>query len=65
VAVVLAAANEGELLDIETELRLDGVPHRAIREPDPPHNGALVAIGIVPAERRSLPRFLSKLPLLR
>lgn len=64
-AVVLAARDEQHLLEIETLLLRDGVRHAAIREPDFPYLNAITAIGIVPIRRRELPKWISKLPLLR
>lgn len=63
VAVALAARNEAHLRRIEARLRWERVPHIAIREPDPPWCGALMAIGIVPGPRRL--ESLKGLPLLR
>lgn len=63
-AVVLGATGD-RLLALERELAAAGVPHAAIREPDPPHHGALLAIGVRPAPRASLRRHLGALPLLR
>lgn len=64
-ALVLAAENESELAKLEFSLIEAGATYRAIREPDPPHNGALMAIGLAPLLKRSLPKFMKKLPLLR
>ncbi|MFV8749694.1 peptidyl-tRNA hydrolase [Nannocystaceae bacterium ST9] len=54
VAVALAARDEVHLESLEQALRRLDIPHRAIREPDPPWNGALMAIGIVPVADRSI-----------
>lgn len=62
-ALVVSAANEAELLKHEDELLRLGVPIASIREPDAPYCGALMAIGIRPMPKRSLPKFLKKLPL--
>jgi peptidyl-tRNA hydrolase len=56
IAVALAARDEPHLASLELELRRLGIPHRAIREPDTPWNGALMAIGIVPIADRALVR---------
>jgi peptidyl-tRNA hydrolase len=64
-AVVLTARNEAELVELERRLDLAGVAHVAIREPDAPYNGQLMAIGCVPARKEVLRRHLSSLPLLR
>jgi hypothetical protein len=63
-AVVLAATT-AELDELERRLALAGIAHVAIREPDPPWDGALCAIGLVPvADRAVVRRLLSSLPLL-
>lgn len=66
-AVALAVRDESELLRIEDRLRFYEIPHRAIREPDAPWCGQLMAIGVVPMARdeRSLRRVLQRLPLLK
>lgn len=65
-AVALAAASEDELAAIERELVARGIPHRAIREPDPPWNGALMAIGITPvADRAAVRPVTGRLHLIR
>jgi hypothetical protein len=51
---------------LEEKLRRLSIPHRAIREPDAPWNGALMAIGIEPVtDRNILKKVTSSLPLLR
>jgi peptidyl-tRNA hydrolase len=62
-AVVLGSS-AGGLLALERALVAAGVPHVAVREPDPPYAGALLAIGLPPAPRASLRRHLGKLRLL-
>jgi hypothetical protein len=64
-AVALAVPDEAALLRLEQELIAAGVAHRAIREPDAPYNGALMAIGIVPQPREPLRPLLGKLTLLK
>lgn len=64
-AVVLGVENEAKLLALERDLILLNIPHRAIREPDPPFNGALTAIGIVPAPKPSVKHAVSNLKLLK
>jgi peptidyl-tRNA hydrolase len=54
IAVALAAVDEAQLVAVERALRRLGIPHRAIREPDPPWNGSLMAIGIEPVAERAL-----------
>jgi hypothetical protein len=63
-AVALHASPE-ELGALERELRWHGVAHAAIREPDPPWCGALMAIGVTPARDRRVRRLLAHLPLVR
>ena len=64
-AVVLAVDHEHDLVELAERLARASVPHRLIREPDAPFNGAATALGIVPGPRRPLRRFLSRYPLLR
>jgi len=64
-AVVLAVEGEDELVALSARLERAGVPHKLIREPDAPFNGAATALGIVPCLRRPLRRFLSRYPLLK
>lgn len=66
-AVALVVRDEAALLLVEDRLRFHEVPHRAIREPDPPWCGQLMAIGVVPMVRddRDLRRVLQRLPLLK
>lgn len=63
-AVALAAEDEIHLARIERRLVFERVPHVAIREPDPPYSGALMAIGLEPAPRAHLPKVLKSLSLL-
>lgn len=49
--VVLGARHEAKLARLERRLLDAGVAHVAIREPDTPYHGALMAIGLVPARR--------------
>jgi len=63
-AVVLQAPQD-RLEALERLLEAQGVPHRAIRENDPPYSGELMAIGIQPGERSKLKRYVSSLSLLR
>ena len=65
-AVVLATKDEAQLEKLEVLLQRKGIAHVAIREPDPPYYGQLMAIGIEPtACRKVLRRLLSRYPLLR
>lgn len=65
-AVALAARNEAHLEFLEEKLQRLNIPHVAVREPDEPYNGALMAIGICPVEnRKTLKKVTSSLPLLK
>jgi peptidyl-tRNA hydrolase len=63
-AVVLQADAQG-LLQLEQLLKDQSVPHRAIRESDEPYTGDLLAIGLCPAPRDQVSKYVSSLPLLR
>lgn len=62
-AIVLAAKDEESLLGLEYTLIENDIPHVAIRETDSPWNGALMAIGLVPALRQKYKPYLSSFPL--
>ena len=64
-AFVLAARDELHLA-LEAE-RLEARAVRLVRiyEPDAPYRGALMALGLVPAQKEVLRRHVSSLPLLR
>lgn len=63
-AVMLHAAGEAELLALEAKLIAAGIPFTAIREPDMPWNGQLMAIGLKPCVRtNSLRKLMSGFPL--
>lgn len=64
-AVCLAARDEEHLLEIESKLLDQGIPHKAIREPDAPWNGQLMAIGISPCDRSVCKYVTSGLPLVK
>jgi hypothetical protein len=64
-AVVLAARDEAQLGEVASRLKAAGVPFTSVFEPDPPHNGALMALGLVPARKETIRRHLSQLPLLK
>lgn len=66
IAVGLAVDNEIQLLELEQHLISQQIPHHAIREPDEPYCGALMAIGICPSLRtKKLKRITSSLRLIR
>lgn len=64
-AVALSASSEEELLKLEEKLSRAGIAFSAIREPDAPYLGALVAIGIAPVSKNLVRRFVSNLQLIR
>lgn len=65
-AVALAADSEADLLALEQRLLASAVPHVAIREPDAPWNGQLMAIGVVPMVRTpDLKKLFRQYALLR
>lgn len=65
-AIALAARDEAHLRVIEGELLRLGIRHVAIREPDAPWHGALMAIGLAPiTERKQVAAVTGGLPLLR
>lgn len=65
-AVVLAAQDVAHLEQVERELVRHQIPHQAIREPDAPWCGALMAIGIMPvSDRTGIRKVTSRLPLLK
>jgi hypothetical protein len=54
--VVLGSRTEGRLLRLERELVAAGVPHVAVREPDEPWRGQLMAVGLEPGLKGELYR---------
>lgn len=64
-AVVLAVADEASLEKVAAHLRKNGVTFVSITEPEPPWDGALMALGLHPKRKEELRRYLSSLPLLR
>lgn len=64
-AVALSVPNERALLRLEDRLIELGIAHAAIREPDPPYHGALMAIGLEPTRDPAIRRALRKISLLK
>jgi hypothetical protein len=64
-AVALGARSEFELLKLEQKLKKKNIPHVAIREPDEPFCGQLMAIGIAPCDRSLVKKEVSNFPLLK
>lgn len=60
-AVALAARSEAALLRLHDKLKYHGIQHALVREPDPPYNGAAMALGIPPQARGALRPFLKDL----
>lgn len=55
-AVALGASGEVALLRLEEKLQAAGIAHAAIREPDAPWDGQLMAIGVAPLQKSPLIR---------
>jgi hypothetical protein len=64
VVVILGARNEAKLRRLERQLVLAGVPHIAVREPDKPWDGALMAIGLMPGVKDDLSPRVNEFQLL-
>ena len=64
-AVALAVEGELQLLALEQKLKKNNIDFRAIREPDAPWNGQLMAIGIAPCDRSIVKKEVGNLPLLK
>lgn len=64
-AIALSVPDEQALLCLEEQLRASKVLFKAIREPDPPYHGALMAIGIQPQPRAQLRPLLGHLDLIK
>ena len=64
VAVALAASPEALALLARALAEAD-VRHVLVHEPDEPWRGALMAIGMVPAPRALVRRYVAHLPLVR
>lgn len=64
--VVALHATEQQLLELEIQLRSIGYSFKAVREPDPPWNGQLMAIGIASQLRTpQLKKLLSRFKLAK
>lgn len=63
---MLTARDEADLARIAADLTRRQIAFVAIHEPDAPHCGALMAIGVLPGRKEDLRRSaLGSLPLLR
>ena len=61
---VALTANAAELVQLCASLCAADVRHAAVCEPDQPHNGALLAVGIAPAPKSEVRRYVAQLPLV-
>jgi peptidyl-tRNA hydrolase len=64
-AVVLGVKSERQLKNLEKKLKRHHVKHFAMREPDAPWLGQLMAIGLWPTERDSVTHILEKYNLIQ
>ena len=64
-AVVLGVERESDLVQVSDALKLHGIPHTLIEEPDPPFCNQAMAIGVVPIEKSKVKRVLGRLSLLK
>jgi hypothetical protein len=65
-AVVLVARDEAHLRQLAARMKAAGVAHVLITEPDAPHFGAAMSIGVIPvSSRKEVRKIVSSLPLLR
>ena len=64
-AIALTCKSERELDMLSQTLFVAGIQHKRIIEDDAPYCGELMALGIVPGERKKLKKFFSKLPLIK
>lgn len=64
VVVILGARNEAKLRRLERQLVLAGIMHVAVREPDKPWDGALMAIGLMPGLKADLSACVNEFQLL-
>ncbi len=61
--VILGARSEARLKKLEALLLSADVRHSAIREPDAPYDNALMAVGLVPAARGDVARYVKEFHL--
>lgn len=64
-AIVLQVPDEAALAREADRLERAGVKLTRVHEPDAPYHGALMALGLWPARKEALRRYLSSLPLLK
>ncbi len=61
---VALECSQRDLIKLEQRLLQDGIPHVAIREPDPPFLGELMAIGIQPDDKEKLYPYTKRYKLI-
>ncbi len=64
-AVVLVVPDESALRAVGYRLEMAGVRFVRVEEDDHPFEGQLMALGLLPARKEVVRRFVSSLPLLR
>lgn len=64
IAIALSSSYES-LLELEQKLLKNNIPHKSIREPDPPFYGEIMAIGVFPDSGEKLRKYFSQFPLVR
>lgn len=64
-AIALNARDEAHLRLVSYRLSLAGVKHTKVFENDTPFEGQLMAIGVVPCDRRTVRKHLADLPLVK
>lgn len=64
-AIVLGARNESKLYKLLRHIIRDRIPHVAVFEPDEPYNGALMAIGLVPAPKQKIMMYINDFHMLK
>jgi hypothetical protein len=62
---VLVAECENDLVSLSERLTAAGIHHVLIREPDPPYNGAAVAVGVEPQDRSVVQPFVADFKVFR
>lgn len=63
--VVLEAKNEAAIKDAVKYLEIEQLPYVVVTEPDPPYNGAFMAIGVVPDDGDELRSYFSSFQCLK
>jgi len=63
--VILVCESSAELEQLGSDLKLVGIPHSVVHEPDEPYNGAATAVGIAPMDRLLVQSFVAHLKVFR